>query len=719
MYSVPSQPPYHPRTSGMMSMPSSRSSESLMDVDATWVEAVSPKADRMSYEMLNVLPNIGECRVPLSPQTTAINFSPEDRQKIAIFTDETLDPKQRIRARRDIETLLVESATCDRLNPQISLQNKTFMSSIGGKELSAMLDTIESMDASIHDNIACMVQAVTYRGKMPDMNAASMRERVRNWFTDPTIIGKPSVEGFVLKTRFNSSSDLFVLKVPRQAKDDELIHEALVGLFAMNKLRRILPNYMYVYGIAKCSPPFMEGKVPATWCSSTNPPTTYLISENIKNSIAFSDWIQRPDSTGLQLTAIMLQIINALNVAYKSYGYCHYDLHGGNILIRQYEQNIAIPFFGTEMYDIGHIATNLVPVIIDYGYSRVKVGGVSFGKIGLETFNVNNNRAFPYSDLYKIIGFIGRNLVRNENPNRAELGAVLEKFFSVFEEGSLAARVQERIRQETLALSGFTMTDYFEIDKKYAKYTHDDYLKRLVTTGIDFPVFANIKDLETRGIYAAPRNSSMDVCMFYDMFSNGSGPKTSLEYCEAIDAVRISDNNEEYKYEILQWISSKFDPEKYFQENYVNADKGFIAEMRTWYANTVNVDKTLIPDLNTYPQVVYNFSDVEKYASIVSALIVIKEFVALYVSFIKSSICSLQYVKKLDSYVDIINDMIATIEPFQKLVEDNRAALKNNAKILSSMPLASYIARNNGNPAESDWIFNYWTKIHAAAVDAL
>ena len=100
----------------------------------------------------------------------------------------------------------------------------------------------------------------------------------------------------------------------------------------MNHLRHFLPNYVYTYGYTKCAPLLISGRKVETWCTYMDDPVSYLILENVRDAITLKEFISIPGMTFITFFPVLLQILNALNLAYKTYGFTHYDLHYQNIL---------------------------------------------------------------------------------------------------------------------------------------------------------------------------------------------------------------------------------------------------------------------------------------------------------------------------------------------------------------------------------------------------
>src|SRR5690606_21579196 len=133
-------------------------------------------------------------------------------------------------------------------------------------------------------------------------------------------------EGMAFKLESNSYP-LYVIKVAADPTDDSLPHEALGGMGAINTLRNRVPNFMHTYGAFMYAPPILDsnGKV-ASWCPAKTGEITYLVLENIQSAVPLKDLVW--NMTDAEFLQVYLQILNALNVAYKDFDYTHYDLHG-------------------------------------------------------------------------------------------------------------------------------------------------------------------------------------------------------------------------------------------------------------------------------------------------------------------------------------------------------------------------------------------------------
>jgi len=624
-------------------------------------------------------PKMDKCGYNLLPTNNNFIFTQSQIDKINIFSDTSLTDEIREENQKLVESDLVNMGRCSVLNKSIVDDLRLRLFNIDSDILQGLLKSEESINANLHDNIACAIDAIIYDGEMSGMLTPSRRERIRNWFPLIKQIGNESEEGYALETSFTENTNLFVMKVPKSRNKDYLIHEALVGIYGMNKLRHILPNYMYVYGYVKCSPPAIVNKEVITWCGGGAPSVSYLITENIRDSVSIEDFIVDENTTPLDIVAVIYQVFNALNLAYKYYGYTHYDLHGGNILVRKYNSLITVPFLGEMTNVLGYIASIYVPYIIDYGYSRITVGRAGFGKIGLEDHGIEVKRGFPMCDVYKIIGFVGQKLYTSrENQYTKEKIMIFEKLFAFFGEGTLEDRIIYRLQK---------VHDWYEAKEKYRRITHDDYLYWLqYKSGILSPVHLNLNLLNSVGIYLAPINTKMSTCKFYDLISTDKGPKDSLEYCEVMGA--ISQNNgleEESKRQSIEWLNSKFNASEYFDRTYPIMEN--IA---------IGVNNTRVNNINSFPGLakasirdLTSKQFVSKYRSSLLAILEMKDNLDQLNSYVNSSTCSLSHQDTFDGNKLKIMTLNNTIERSNDFIDETRKILNMDVETMKKLKLSN------------------------------
>lgn len=255
-------------------------------------------------------------------------------------------------------------------------------------------------EESVPKAISCITDSIV---KAKTSDNITVNERIRHYIQNLVKFGEKSETGNAFKADLDGANDLFVIKVPKDTNDD-LIHEAIVGLYGTNLLREIIPNFSYVYAFFTCSAPILDSSENAlTWCTSDKILSTYIIYENITPSVTFLHIIKN-ESLDIIFNCFM-QIICALFIAYDKLDFTHYDMHAKNILVRMLQKEVIIkyPLPTGDVY----IKTDRIPIFIDYGMSHIKIGSDHFGMTPPDKFieyGIHQDKSFPLHDVYKIIG---------------------------------------------------------------------------------------------------------------------------------------------------------------------------------------------------------------------------------------------------------------------------------------------------------------------------
>jgi hypothetical protein len=163
------------------------------------------------------------------------------------------------------------------------------------------------------------------------------------------------------------SVDTFRFAV-KTTKDDgkimENTHEASIGLNAVNRLLKSIPNFIYTFGTT------LAGD---------------LVSERV-NGMTMSEWLTSKDFNFQDYVAILLQLSLALEVAQRECGFVHYDLFPWNIIIEKQSFPREFEYFVAPEQVI-YVQTALVPIIIDYGKSHVFIDKTHYGFINMFKFS--------------------------------------------------------------------------------------------------------------------------------------------------------------------------------------------------------------------------------------------------------------------------------------------------------------------------------------------
>ena len=195
-----------------------------------------------------------------------------------------------------------------------------------------------------------------------------------------------------------------------------------------------MPNFAYVYGGFKCSPPLIDPqtKKVTTWCLNNTNPVNYVLYENIAPSISISKYIE--SCTGTEFINVYLQILYALPKALKEIDYTHYDLHYENILIRN--PHGSQPFqiqYDTEN-GVEYITSTVISTIIDYGFSHIRTStdGVDqhFGRSDFTQYSVFPYRSWIMHDLYKLLMFSMLKATKSNNQSVFNETVKIFRFFN-------------------------------------------------------------------------------------------------------------------------------------------------------------------------------------------------------------------------------------------------------------------------------------------------
>jgi hypothetical protein len=282
-------------------------------------------------------------------------------------------------------------------------------------------------------------------------------------------------------------ADTFSIKAPRLEPDEEgsisserldcLVHEAFVGLFGLNPLRRKgIPNFVYVYGAFESSPPIIdsENRKIFAWGNkiTTKDQILYSILENT-NSIETLTESCKNDSYDVVLS-YFLQVVLALKAANDYCGFTHYNLHTKNVLIRKMMgQSSSLPFDieynlneNKKVYirsPRGNIAT-IQEFSTSYIYVNVDKKSQGFGynnydELPFEDKGIYNNKSFVIGDVYRLLLTI---LAITYTENKT-VYTQLKPLFSFFSSEALES-VMEKQKETFYNLPIFEKTESLRIE---------------------------------------------------------------------------------------------------------------------------------------------------------------------------------------------------------------------------------------------------------------
>ncbi len=349
-------------------------------------------------------------------------------QTIAVKRDAQIKIREYQREQRRAEMVLFnQSQTCP-IGIQKSLRDR--LGKIRSQEFKALVRN-EFYNPSVMEAAMCVTESISYTPPT-EKGGVSSNFRIKRWIKNLNKIGAESVEGFALRGDFDRSKNTFIVKSPQDSRNPTLLHEYIIGVYGLNQIRKIIPNFAYILGGFRCSMPVVDdetNKVSA-WCNNNKYPIDYVVYENIVPSETMKAWVTRNCNFKDWLT-YYLQILYATQIAADITDYTHYDLHDENVLRRKISnssKSFAIPYKtenGTE-----YLITDAVATIIDYGLAHIKHKGDNFGVYDRLAWSVFPNRSFPLYDAYKFLLMSMRTMLQNNKTECFYKASQILKFFN-------------------------------------------------------------------------------------------------------------------------------------------------------------------------------------------------------------------------------------------------------------------------------------------------
>lgn len=265
--------------------------------------------------------------------------------------------------------------------------------------------------------LQCVIDGIISR---PTTGGLSYQEMVNEYFTGAKRIGANSAEGIALLSNVGNAPSSIIMKVPKDPSNKGLVHELFVGTRSLNQLRKYIPNFAYVFGGFTCHRPWLDlgNKVNSLCTGDGADMAQYVLYENIQPSISLREYIGKCQLP--QFLNLYLQVLMALDLAYRQYGFTHYDLHYENVLVRNDGTGGVIEYHTRD--DKRHFINTAgvgVATLIDYGMARVfdrgcnasvystcRVGDKrSYGLSDRRAWGIEPDKGYPLHDAYKLLGF--------------------------------------------------------------------------------------------------------------------------------------------------------------------------------------------------------------------------------------------------------------------------------------------------------------------------
>ena len=269
-------------------------------------------------------------------------------------------------------------------------------------------------------------------------------------FIDTLDVLSTGADGIVYNARFFSDIEL-IIKLPINQDDEEedeeekqeeikrkremMIREYYIGVKAMNKLRYIVPNFVYTLGCFMCDKPSDSNPL-ENLCENvsgaTSPFIVYekipgdkekhvnTVGDLISNKLSFDQWL-----------VIFFQLLLALEVAQREVEFTHFDLHFENVMIRKqnnFEYSVPLDM---STYTIKN--PEFIPVIIDFGRSTCSIDSETIGTYAFEELGVLNHMV-PGQDMYMFMSYCCNKATNDTNDIDIDLRKKIALLFYNFYE---------------------------------------------------------------------------------------------------------------------------------------------------------------------------------------------------------------------------------------------------------------------------------------------
>lgn len=396
-----------------------------------------------------------------------------------ITSDEIINSYNKLLVERTLEKTLEDDQLSKEENLlQTNLPCKTtdvsfIRDHIAGLKGKILKDILSEQPQNPHamEVAQCTANSIFYVSPY-DVGSLYINNRIRLYIHNLNQINyEKQTNSYYLTADFENIENMFVIKVPKTLTGDKvfLIHESFVGLYGTNILRQYIPNFIYVYGSFKCSPPLIDDdtKKVATWCLHDYNSVNYVLFENVFPAITLSKYIEA--CNGTDFINIYLQVLYSLKLANKVCGFTHYNLHSDNIMLRTlHDGKIFNIRYENENDNIEYFRTKYIPTIIDYSFSRITIDGQNFGKFGYSQFSIYPDRDWIFHDLYKLLMFC---IMKAIQVNNISVLTEAEKLFNFFNtsEKMLEAVIRQSPIDFPLPILNLSLVNYIKYIKKSCK----------------------------------------------------------------------------------------------------------------------------------------------------------------------------------------------------------------------------------------------------------
>jgi hypothetical protein len=193
----------------------------------------------------------------------------------------------------------------------------------------------------------------------------------------------------------------------------ECLHEVVCGLIVGNEMRKLIPTFVWTYGVTKCTSPIIskDGTEILTACNE-DVKFPYSIPEEDNDNeyisviieklegLSLYEYIKQRKLSDAQLVSILLIVFSSISEANKRFGFVHNDLHDENIIMRPLTKYSCVKL---PQLDIYVNTFDSIPIIFDFGFSTFELNGKKCGNWNYYELGIDPNNSNPMQDVIKLL----------------------------------------------------------------------------------------------------------------------------------------------------------------------------------------------------------------------------------------------------------------------------------------------------------------------------
>ena len=227
-----------------------------------------------------------------------------------------------------------------------------------------------------------------------------LSKTIQKWIKKMVKISVNSKEGFIYITNFSSDIQVVVKVAQKSNGLESKLREYFIGIKSLNKLRCLIPTFVYTIGAFLYPKPTKTGKLEH---DIKNENTAFVLYEKIDGE-TINTLLKKNKLNFKQFLSIFIQLLLGLEVAQREARFTHFDLHSDNVMIR--ENDVTSYNVNLDMSTYSVVNPEFIPVIIDFGTSTCfienrYIGSYDYMKDGILNFIV------PGHDMYKFLVYCG------------------------------------------------------------------------------------------------------------------------------------------------------------------------------------------------------------------------------------------------------------------------------------------------------------------------